>query len=279
MVLLISSCREPANNKESMEGTIAFKNEFENLHVCIEKENPIPSFFKWRDDKYNSSSNRAKKFEFLQEAQKKQNQQSQNQEYEAITLMPFQWGKKVLKVVFLDGSLKQRVRVMETVRKWEEVSNMTFDFGEYRDSDISISFRLGEGSWSYIGNVSKEYYPSMNFGWLEDNSSQEEYDRVVLHEFGHALGMIHEHFHPDSGIPWNREAVYNYYRDRGWKDEQIENNIFSKYDKDMLNYTDFDTRSIMLYAIPNELTHGDYSVGWNTSISSLDSLLINMIYR
>ena len=118
----------------------------------------------------------------------------------------------------------------------------------------------------------------MNFGWLKDNTPQEEYDRVVLHEFGHALGYIHEHQHPDAGIPWNKPIVYQYYRRLGWSDSQIENNIFRKYDRSMLNYTDFDTESIMLYAIDNRLTVGDYSTKWNTQISSLDSLLLNIVY-
>ena len=36
----------------------------------------------------------------------------------------------------------------------------------------------------------------MNYGWLEPDTSTREYQRVVRHEFGHALGMIHEHQNP-----------------------------------------------------------------------------------
>ena len=36
----------------------------------------------------------------------------------------------------------------------------------------------------------------MNYGWLEPDTELREYQRVVRHEFGHALGMIHEHQNP-----------------------------------------------------------------------------------
>jgi len=44
--------------------------------------------------------------------------------------------------------------------------------------------------------------PTMNFGWLNEDSDEDEYSRVVLHEFGHSLSCIHEHQHPANGIPW-----------------------------------------------------------------------------
>jgi len=38
--------------------------------------------------------------------------------------------------------------------------------------------------------------PTMNYGWLKDDTDDVEYRRVVIHEFGHALGAIHEHQNP-----------------------------------------------------------------------------------
>jgi hypothetical protein len=33
----------------------------------------------------------------------------------------------------------------------------------------------------------------------------------VIHEFGHALGLIHEHQNPSGGIQWNKPVVCRYY--------------------------------------------------------------------
>ena len=48
----------------------------------------------------------------------------------------------------------------------------------------------------------------MNFGWIVGGKKEEDIRSVVLHEFGHALGAIHEHLSPMADIPWDRDAVY-----------------------------------------------------------------------
>ena len=103
----------------------------------------------------------------------------------------------------------------------------------------------------------------MNYGWLNDASSDDEISRVTLHEFGHALSAIHEHQSPAANIPWDRDAVYAYYGapPNSWTKEQIDRNIFAKYSATVTNASAFDPESIMLYAIPNSLTEGDYEVG------------------
>ena len=47
----------------------------------------------------------------------------------------------------------------------------------------------------------------MNLGWIHDSKSEDELRSVVLHEFGHALGAVHEHESPYASIPWNKEKV------------------------------------------------------------------------
>ena len=112
----------------------------------------------------------------------------------------------------------------------------------------------------------------MNYGWLEPDTPIREYQRVVRHEFGHALGMIHEHQNPAAAgqIPWDKPKVYEYYAQQGWTEEDVDQNIFDVYDEDTTNFTEFDPTSIMQYAIPDSLTIGTYSVGWNTALSELD---------
>lgn len=119
----------------------------------------------------------------------------------------------------------------------------------------------------------------MNYGWLTTVSTDAEYSRVVLHEFGHALGAIHEHQSPGAGvIPWDKEAVYAYYARQGWSRSRVDQNIFNRYAAATTNFSVFDAKSIMLYAIPDELTIGSYSVGWNRVLSETDKAFMRSNY-
>ena len=52
----------------------------------------------------------------------------------------------------------------------------------------------------------------MNFGWFHDNSLENDFSATVTHEFGHAIGLIHEYRSPAGYIPWNKPAVYAYHQ-------------------------------------------------------------------
>lgn len=195
------------------------------------------------------------------------------------SLSQYKWQTKNIKVTFLDGEPEVIQRVEFIAKQWEEVSGIRFTFGNFTDPDISISF-LYEGSWSAIGSYSRKIRPSMNFGWLERETSLEEYNRVVLHEFGHALGFIHEHQQPSANINWNRPEVYKYYQTppNNWEPNQIDANIFAKYNKTQTQNSVFDPSSIMIYAIPAELTLDGFSVDWNSTLSETDKAFVSLLY-
>ena len=180
-----------------------------------------------------------------------------------------------LRVRFLDGIGEVQNKVAAIAKEWESLANLTLDFVTSGASEIRISFAEEGFSWSTVGTDAltvSSNGATMNYGWLEPTTSLREYQRVVRHEFGHALGMIHEHQNPEAQgeIPWDKPKVYEYYAQQGWTKDDVDFNIFEVYSEESTNHTEFDPTSIMEYAIPDSLTIGSYSIGWNTEFSPTD---------
>ncbi|KAK3389979.1 hypothetical protein B0H63DRAFT_446138 [Podospora didyma] len=193
------------------------------------------------------------------------------------------WGNgRTLRVKILEGSPKVREKIRQYASVWSQYANIKFSFVEDADAEIRVGVDASGQSWSRVGTGCLAVplsQPTMNFGWLTDSTSDEEFSRVIAHEFGHALGCIHEHQSPAAGIPWNKAAVYSYYmRTQGWSQTQVDVNIFNLYNATTTQHSDFDPTSIMLYAVPATLTLNGYSTPWNTHLSETDKTFINEMY-
>ncbi len=195
--------------------------------------------------------------------------------------------KTVLKCRFLDGSPKMRAKVQKMAHLWEQHEAVKFKFSDDADAQIRISFVADDGSWSALGTdaLNKTYFPAgeatMNFGWLRDDTDDTEYERVVVHEFGHALGCIHEHESPKFKRKWNKAAVYKAFGGppNKWSKVDIDSNVLDKYSPKGISATEFDAKSIMLYAFPAELfSDGKGPTNENTQLSPKDKKKIREMY-
>ena len=192
--------------------------------------------------------------------------------------------QRTLHVRFLDGDPRLHDRIARLARQWTAHAHLRFVFDNAPDATLRIAFERG-ASWSYVGTDALDPTlgpddPTMNFGWFTPATPNDELQRVVLHEFGHALGLIHEHQSPLSEIPWDYEAVYAFFAGppNYWSAEQTERNIFHRYAHEQSNASHFDPASIMLYPIPPEFTHGKLTVGWNRTLSNVDRAFISQLY-
>lgn len=189
---------------------------------------------------------------------------------------------RTLRVLLVGGSPTVRAKVQELAVQWNQFSGVKIQFVMDGQAEIRVSFTADGTSWSYVGTDTLQIpdeKPTMNFGWLTDTTSDEEFSRVVLHEFGHALGLVHEHQNPAAGIPWDKQKVYDYYwRHTKWTREEVDLNLFQLYKKNTTQFSAFDSQSIMLYAIPARLTTNGYSVSWNRVLSAIDKQFIATAY-
>lgn len=169
-------------------------------------------------------------------------------------------GRQALTVHFLRGEPALHARVLSAARQWLQ-PDIRFDIvaapaGDR--GDLRVDFNPHTGSWSYIGtdcSLIRPADPTMNLGWAALDTPEDDFNSVVVHEFGHALGLLHEHNHPQVAIPWNKIAVYdelggdpNY-----WDKKKVDDNVFAKFAPSTV-VTPFDKDSVMMYTVPSTWT-------------------------
>ena len=218
----------------------------------------------------------------------------------------------ILTVKFLNRrseffSEKKAKKIEEIASIWSDYGNIEFKFVKSDPVDFSIRLepriatdedghplkdennepvRVSKYS-SYIGTDAKGEVMNLCFtDW--ENTNDDRKRRVILHEFGHALGFHHEHKNIHLDIRYNRPDVLEFYKKKeGWDPETVETNVFGALDSSKWHFTEFDPHSIMLYTIQQfqtfnnkkyKLTHNPIHFTYNTNLSAMDIAAIKRIY-
>ena len=168
---------------------------------------------------------------------------------------PQQWPAehRVVTVRFLDGVTAVRERVRQLVEAaWNRASGLQFRFVDAAPADVRVSFE-GAGNWCYPGTYSlavPEPEPTMV---LSSVTASTPARGVILHEFGHACGYLHEQQSPSAQIPWDVEAVYAYYAKHGWDKAMVDAQVLWRLGEEVCEAGAYDAASVMHYFIPPAL--------------------------
>lgn len=207
------------------------------------------------------------------------------------------WNKDILSVSFKGGDFNLISSIATVAQEWTKYANIKFDFGIDQNSKTfrrwvngdSSDLRIGfedKGYWSFVGTeaLDLELCPhgslTMN---LENFNIQlpKNWKRLILHEFGHALGFHHEHQSPVTKCEFS-EKFYDDMEKSGWLKDEIDLNYHQLRGGD-LTYSNYDRSSIMHYFFPSEyLENGKnspcYIESESFTLSNSDKLMAAKAY-
>lgn len=181
-------------------------------------------------------------------------------------------------------------RIKQLVKQYEDLTSINFVWLDKNNTadvpDIRIAFQENKGNTSYVGNENhlpgaKQDACTMNLESIKVLTRAEEFDRIILHEFGHALGCVHEHQSPAARQDdWNTQAVYNYYagKPNNWDTKKVDDNIFKRYTDAEITNNGYDPTSIMHYQFPASFFKNGKESPYNTKLSDLDRKLFQKLY-
>lgn len=147
-----------------------------------------------------------------------------------------------------DGDVEKSKQILDILKKHAfPYINLNFQIGRYNDSTVTIKTAHSASPTAIIsGNTT-------GIGTKAPIVTIYRFTQgVILHEFGHAMGMFHEHQNPapNNPIKWNKDEVYAHYvTKQNWKKEAVDAQILNRRDKAKSLYNTWDKNSIMNYTI------------------------------
>ena len=165
-----------------------------------------------------------------------------------FTLNKANWFKKIIEDYFITPKL------INFSIQWDT---------SLEKSDIRISFVSSLGAWSIVGvgaQTTPKNESTMNIGWLDDNNNYDFKEAkntgiVIIHEFGHLLGLLHEHSRPNvTSLNWNKQYVYDTLKGppNYWTQEDCDEQILTPFELNSFNGSKYDPLSCMHYYFPPE---------------------------
>lgn len=123
--------------------------------------------------------------------------------------------------------------------------------------------------------------PTMGLAGLLQSNDLALRRAYVLHEFGHALGAVHEHQRPDAPLTWRLSVVNAHYLNLyGWSEAQTYAQVIRPlHAPSLVASPDFDRMSVMMYPIHKEFTEQQFVQPWNSQLTAWDRKVMASLYR
>ncbi|KAK7685783.1 hypothetical protein QCA50_011129 [Cerrena zonata] len=205
----------------------------------------------------------------------------------AVTQSEFLWdNKSVITYSYMGGRSSQHYKVDFIAQEWTWYTNIRFRKIK-SDGMIRISFDPSSGSWSYVGRQCEKVDgndATMNLGSINPTTMAPSLNEkgVILHEFGHALGLLHEHQSPSrSGVlTLNEMATKQYYKAlHRWPSSRVEEQVLRVYDEhDVGSYSEMDFSSIMMYSVSYTINTEGVDITEQFNLSDVDKAYIFLNY-
>ena len=187
---------------------------------------------------------------------------------------------KTITIAFMDTPKEAAKIIKKAINSYAPFINLKLKFVKGNEADIRISTPADKvGSWSHLGtNALKvpKHKPTMQINIRHTVISTIQRD--TLHEFGHALGLEHEHQHPDRTFSFNKEGIYKTFTTDLHTPKQIYDNIIHPLDPQDLKTSAYDQKSIMHYAFNAASTSNNVEIPPNYRLTEGDKEFIKSLY-
>lgn len=169
----------------------------------------------------------------------------------------------------------------------QALQTMNLDTSDFLDVDFLVNdFNTGGDFYKFLkasGKDLRNYNSARFYDDIIDYRSpvprfnEKAMKGTTMHEFGHALGLLHEQSYPGA-IKWKVDTVYKYYAKHNWDKAKTDHNVLRVHEQFFTNGMAYDPRSIMQYPIPAWQTEDGFSVEANYELSDGDKKIIAAMY-